>query len=119
MPSLDVALGRILDLAEPGEPIEVSLIDALGLVLAEPAIADVDLPPFDRASREGYAVKAVEAEEGALLRVACVRRSWGTPVAAIEPGEAIRVSPGDAMPTGADAVLRADQSRPDPGSGPP
>ena len=109
MPPLEVALERILELAEPGEPIEVSLVDALGLVLAEPAMADVDLPPFDRASREGYAVKAAETVGGAFLRVAGIRRSWGSQDAAIEAGEAIRVSPGDAMPSGADAILPIEQ----------
>ena len=45
MLSPDQARSRILDHAEPGEAVEVSLLDALGLVLAEPALADVDLPP--------------------------------------------------------------------------
>lgn len=118
LPTLEVAIGCILDLAEPVEPVEMSLVDALGLVLAEPAMADVDQPPFDRASREGYAVKAIEAADGALLRVAGIRRSWRSPDVAIEAGEAIRVSPGDAMPAGADAVLPLDRARPDPGPGP-
>ena len=47
----DVVVGRaqerILAWAEPGEAIEVSLTEAVGLVLAEPAIGDVDQPPFD------------------------------------------------------------------------
>ncbi len=44
MLSLVEARARILERAEPGETIEVCLAEALGLVLAEPAIADVDLP---------------------------------------------------------------------------
>ena len=71
------ARSRIFGLAEPVEAIEVSLIDALGLVLAEPVQADVDLPPFDRASCEGYAVRAAEATPGALLRVIGTRRIKG------------------------------------------
>src|SRR5439155_3547890 len=69
MLSLDEARGRILDRAEPGEVIEVALAEALGLILAEPAVADVDLPPFDRAALDGYALRAADGQSGARLRV--------------------------------------------------
>jgi molybdopterin molybdotransferase len=111
------ACSRILSLAEPCEPIEVSLVDALGLVLAEAAIADVDLPPFDRASIEGYAVRAAEALAGALLRVAGLRWSGRTHDDQLEAVEAIRVSPGDPLPLGSDAVIGLDDARPDPETG--
>ncbi|WP_435007748.1 molybdopterin molybdotransferase MoeA [Tundrisphaera lichenicola] len=117
-PSLEVAREQILDLAEPGEPIEVSLIDALGMVLAEPILADVDSPPSDRAAREGYAVNSAEAVAGTFLRVAGTRRSGRSRDVAIEACEAIRVAPGDTLPAGANAVLRSELARPDPDSGP-
>ena len=118
MPTPAEACSRILALAEPGEPIEVSLIDALGLFLAEPAVADVDLPPFDRASTDGYAVRASEARAGALLRVAGPRWSDRTLDEGLEAGEAIRLDRGDPLPVGADAVVRLDAVRPDPEAGP-
>jgi molybdopterin molybdotransferase len=105
------ALAKALDTAEPFEAIEVSLSEAVGLVLAEPAVADVDLPPFDRASASGFAVRSAEAVPGALLRVA---RPWGMDGHEVEPGEAARVESGEAMPVGADAVLGLDSLRPDP-----
>ncbi len=105
-------------LAEPEGPIEVSLVDGLGLVLAEDAVADVDLPPFDRASTEGYAVRASEARLGALLRVAGLRWSRRSTDDSLEAGEAIRVLAGDPLPVGADAVVRLDEVRPDPETGP-
>ena len=61
MRSLAEARGRILAEARPGDPIEVALAEAVGLVLAEPLTADVDLPPFDRAAADGYAVRAADA----------------------------------------------------------
>ncbi len=112
------ASARILALAEPVEPIEVSLVDALGMVLAEPAIADVDLPPFDRASSEGYAVRSAEARAGVLLRVAGLRWSDHSTHDALESGEAIHVSAGDPLPVGADAVIGLKSVRPDPETGP-
>jgi molybdopterin molybdotransferase len=112
------ACSRIMALAEPEGPIEVSLVDALGLVLAEDAIADVDLPPFDRASTEGYAVRASEAKLGALLRVAGLRWSTRPFDDSLEAGEAIRVRVGDPLPEGADAVVRIEEVRADPEIGP-
>jgi molybdopterin molybdotransferase len=112
------ACARILSLARPVEPIEVSLVDALGLVLAEPAFADVDLPPFDRASSEGYAVRADEAIIGALLRVAGLRWSDRPIDEALETGEAIHVMPGDPLPVGADSVIGLEALKPDPEVGP-
>ena len=118
LPTPAEARSKILALAEPVEPIEVSLIDALGLVLAEDAVADVDLPPFDRASAEGYAVRGLEASTGALLRVAGLRWSSRSLDDALESGEAIHVDPGDPLPAGADAVVRLEDVRPDPEIGP-
>ncbi len=113
--SLDDARGRILDRAEPGEAIEVSLGEALGLVLAEPVVADVDHPPFDRATRDGYAVRADEATVGTLLRI--VEPSRGDDQT-LESGEAARIFAGDPMPPGTDTVIRPAQVRPDPEIGP-
>ncbi len=112
------ACSWILSLARPGEPIEVSLAEALGLVLAEPAIADVDLPPCDRAMTEGYALRTAEASTGALLRVAGLRWSTRSGDEALEAGETSRVAPGDPLPVGADAVVGVDEVRPDPETGP-
>jgi molybdopterin molybdotransferase len=118
LPTPVEACARILSLAEPGEPIEVSMADALGLILAEPAIADVDLPPFDRASTEGYAVRSGDARAGVLLRVAGLRWSDRSVEDALEAGEAIHVAPGDPLPAGADSVISLTSVRPDPETGP-
>lgn len=116
--SLLHARERILALAEPGEPIEVSLVEALGLVLAEPVVADGDQPPFDRAGHDGYAVRADEATVGALLRVVAPKRATRPGDSLIEAGEAARVKAGDPIPPGADTVIRPSTVRPDPETGP-
>jgi molybdopterin molybdotransferase len=132
MLSLVEARARILTEAVPGDAIEVTLTEALGLILAEPLIADVDLPPFDRAGQDGYAVRASEATTGARLNVVVTTRSRKTVGVAtgrsagaataeviLDPGETAHVSAGDPMPVGADAVVRVEDSRPEPGVGPP
>lgn len=147
MLSLSDAKARILGLARPVEPIEVALTEAVGLVLAEALTADVDLPTFDRAASDGYAVRAADAPVGARLRVVgpapggalrpagrAGRRggpgsAFGSgsalldpPTAAdilLGPGETAHVNAGTPMPVGADAVVRTEDTRPDTGAGPP
>lgn len=116
--SLRDAREQIPALAEPGAAIAVSLAEAIGLVLAEPVVADVDQPPFDRAGRDGYAVRAAEAGAGDLLRVVAARRSPCDGDAGIEAGEAARVRAGDPLPPGADSVVPPAAVRPDPETGP-
>src|SRR5438270_4961091 len=89
---------------------EVPLLQALGRVLAEPVLADRDFPPFPRATRDGYAVRAadLERDEPALLRVVGQVKagdSYDLPVAS---GEAVEIMTGAAMPQGADAVVMVE-----------
>ncbi len=88
---------------------EVPLLAALGRVLAEPVIADRDFPPFPRATRDGYAVRSQDLENGpATLRVVGQVRagdSYDLPVAA---GEAVEIMTGAAVPPGADAVVMVE-----------
>jgi molybdopterin molybdotransferase len=121
MLSLAEARAKILERAVPGEPIEVPLTEAIGLVLAETATGDVDSPPFDRAELSGYAVRAADAPAGARLRVVGQERGRGAGRGEVEvgPDEAAHVAAGDPMPVGADAVVRTEDTRPEPGSGAP
>src|SRR4051812_29477173 len=117
--SLTEAQARILEWAEPGEAIEVPLTEAVGLVLAEPAVGDVDQPPFDRAAFDGYALRADDAPRGARNRVVARRRGQGCGEVEVDRGTLVRVAAGDPMPVGAHAVLRTEDSRPEPSVGPP
>src|ERR1041385_2216612 len=93
--------------ARPGE--EVLLLQALGRVLAEPVMADRDFPPFVRATRDGFAVRAQDLADGMMtLRVVGQVRagdSYDLPVAS---GEAVEIMTGAAVPAGADAVVMVE-----------
>ena len=69
MESLNDTRKRILEHAEPIEAIEVPLSEAVGLMLAEPHFADVDLPGFDRSAVAGYALRSADAAPGRSLRL--------------------------------------------------
>jgi molybdopterin molybdotransferase len=91
----------------------LSLLDADGRVLAEEIHADRDIPPFPRATRDGYALKAAEVQKvPALLEVTGEIKAGATPgdVPAVQSGQAVAIMTGAPMPDGADAVLMIEYS---------
>jgi molybdopterin molybdotransferase len=101
--SLDEALGLVLERVER-LPVETLSFDAaLGRVLGEDARAAVDLPPFDSSAMDGFALRS--ADTPGLLPVVH-RIAAGSPAPrALEPGEAMGIATGGAVPAGADAVI--------------
>jgi len=89
------------------------LSQAVGRVLAAPIVSAVDVPGFDRATMDGYAVVAWSTEgAGAYSRLPLRVIGDSMPGRAFEgsvaPGEAVRVMTGAPIPRGADAVLPAE-----------
>ncbi len=110
-----VAHGTISSLDLDPESETVSLSDARGRVLAERVDADLDVPGFDRASMDGYAVRgrdtfgADEADPIELDLVGAVHA--GTePDVVVGEGEAAEISTGAVMPEGADAVVMVERT---------
>ena len=106
--SFDEALEIVLAQAQSIRPkaIEaVALTEATGRVLAKPVVADRDQPPFDRSTRDGYALRAGDAMSGALLTVAGQVQAGGLWEEKVAPGQAIEIMTGAPVPTGADAVV--------------
>jgi molybdenum cofactor synthesis domain-containing protein len=97
----------------PALPAEcVSLSEAGGCILAEDIIADTDLPPFDRAQMDGYAVRAADvASTPARLHIvgeSAAGAGWHNEM---RPGEAVRIMTGAPVPRGADAVQQVELTR--------
>jgi len=90
----------------------VELPAAVGRVLAEPVVADRNLPPFPRALRDGYAVRAVDmrAVPARLQLVGEVRPGHGF-AGTLHAGQAVRIMTGAPVPDGADAVVPVEQAR--------
>ena len=87
--------------------------DAHGYVLAQDIAADRDYPPFDRATRDGYAVTAAEANAGAAL--ACVGEiKAGDAVAdSVAENTCVQIMTGAPVPADADAVVMVEFTRSD------
>ena len=97
--ALDLVLARVRPL--PAEP--VALADAAGRVLAEDAVAAIDLPRFASSAMDGFALRSADTP-GRLPVVA--RVAAGRPAGrALAPGEAMAISTGGVVPEGADAVV--------------
>src|SRR5215831_15416801 len=87
----------------------VPLPDALGRVLAEPILADRDFPPFPRATRDGYALRAADvAAVPASLRVVGQIQAGAAFAGRIAQGQAAEIMTGAAVPEGADAVVMVE-----------
>jgi molybdopterin molybdotransferase len=85
------------------------VLESLGRVLGTPVLADRDQPPFDRSTRDGYAVRTEDI--GKPLRVVGQLRAGQPPFAGtIGAGEALEIMTGAPMPAGADAVLMVEHA---------
>jgi molybdopterin molybdotransferase len=82
--------------------------DALGYVLAEEVRTDREYPPFDRSTRDGYAVRASEARQGASLRCVGEIKAGDIVSLPLASGTCIQIMTGAAVPAGADAVVMVE-----------
>ena len=91
---------------------KLKLQQSLGRILAEEIIADRDCPPFDRATRDGFAVRATDCREaGAQLRVIGEIHAGGEFAKTVSAGECVHIMTGAAAPRGADAVVMIEHTR--------
>jgi molybdopterin molybdotransferase len=89
-----------------------ALSDSLGRVLAEDVLADTDLPPFDRAQMDGYAVRAQDVSNTpARLRIVGESAAGSGWHHEMKTGEAVRIMTGAPVPVGADAVQQVELTR--------
>lgn len=90
----------------------VELLDSVGCALAEPLVADRNFPPFSRATRDGYAVRAADLEHlPATLEVAGEIKAGAAPQEvplAVGEQQAAVIMTGAPVPPGADAVVMVE-----------
>src|SRR5580698_1852061 len=85
---------------------------ALGRIVAEDVRADRNYPPFNRSTRDGFALRAADAAQaGVKLRLIGESRA-GVPFAGIaEPGTCVQIMTGAAMPRGANSIVMNEHAR--------
>jgi molybdopterin molybdotransferase len=110
---VEEALEIVLREARPLPAEEVSLEDTAGRVLAEDVRSDLEMPPFDRAAMDGFAVRAADvASAPATLEIVGEVPAGAWPDREVGPGEAVRIMTGAPVPPGADAVQQVEKTRP-------
>lgn len=109
MISVAEAVQIVLQQTHTLETEKVDLPNALGRVLAQDVVADSDLPPFDRAQMDGYAVRADDTTGAPVsLRIAgesAAGKGWHH---RLEEGQAVRIMTGAPVPEGADSVQQVE-----------
>ena len=103
-------LRRVLDRIEPMEPFEHSVMDTLGLPVAQDVRAEVALPMFDNSAMDGYAVAFRDvadagAERPVHLPVVGEIAAGQATIFELTPGTALRIMTGAPVPAGASAVV--------------
>lgn len=94
----------------------VSLAEALGRVLADAVAAPIDVPPFDRSTVDGFAVRSMDvriASDAAPVRFSLTpeRIACGVlPRLPVGPGVATTIATGGPLPRGADAVVMVEHT---------
>lgn len=89
----------------------LELLDSSGRILAEPVSADRNFPPFPRATRDGFAVRAGDLDKvPARLKLAGEIKAGISPqnIAPLETGQAAPIMTGAPVPPGADAVVMVE-----------
>ena len=94
--------------ATPFVPQPFLLADALGLMLAEDALADADSPPFDKSLVDGFAVRLADGAQP--LPVIEVVAAGQVPVAKLDRTAAIQIMTGAPLPIGAEAVVPVEHT---------
>jgi len=102
---LEAALQRLLELAGSSLISEIEIVplaEADGRVLAEPLLAELDLPPWDNSAMDGYALRLSDWQGEALI--VSQRIFAGAAPTTLQLGTCARIFTGAPMPSGADCV---------------
>jgi len=109
------ALRRVVAKAKPLAAESVPLTGSLGRTLAQNVRARAPIPPFAKATMDGYAVRADDTRPGAAGQSAVLAVIEDLPAGrlsrrAISPGQAVRIMTGAPLPKGADAVVMVENT---------
>ena len=104
MIAVDEALARCLALVAPLPAEAVALRHAVGRMMAQPALAGRDQPPFDASAMDGYALRGDPAAGDQFVVVGAAQAGLGF-AGAVGDGQAVRIFTGAPVPQGANRVV--------------
>ncbi len=112
---VEEALERVLADIQPLPPTRVPLSDAIGLVLSEDVRSAISIPPLPNSAMDGYAVRAEDvaaARQDSPVELPVIGEiaAGSPPEPAVVPGAAVRIMTGAPIPSGADAIVRFEDT---------
>jgi molybdopterin molybdotransferase len=110
MVTFEDARQLILSSIAPLASERVELFKSLKRVLAANVVAPRDMPRCDNSAMDGYAVRACDCRESAMLDVTGYIPAGGAATMALEPGRAVKIMTGAPLPPGCDAVVPFEQT---------
>jgi molybdopterin molybdotransferase len=110
MPTFEEARGKILQTVATLGIERVSLLDALGRVIAGDIIAPWDMPCFDNSAMDGFAVRAADCHAAAGLRITGYIPAGGVAETPLEAGCSMKIMTGAPIPPGCDAVVPVEET---------
>jgi molybdopterin molybdotransferase len=114
--SVSEALQNILREIRPLEDETAHVKDCLDRVIAEDVVARYDVPMFDRSAMDGYAIRSEDSFGASIsnpiyLTIAGRAEIGTIPEIGVQSGEAVKIMTGAALPRGADAVIKVEDTR--------
>ena len=109
------AIDQVCQHASLTETITLPVMDTLHYILAENVYTKINQPPFPRSAMDGYAIKASDSygasfQHPVTLEVVGCQYAGDAYFRELKSGEALRIMTGAAIPKGADAVIRQEDS---------
>jgi molybdopterin molybdotransferase len=111
MISFDEAQRIILARAVRGaRTVRIPVTEAVGFVLAERIVSEIDMPPFNKAAMDGFAFRHADAVPGAEMRVVGTVAAGDHPTVKLGSGECVTIMTGAAVPADADTVIPVEDT---------
>lgn len=111
MISVDTAIKIVTETVTPLPPRTVPFESALGFCLAQDVQSDIDMPPFNRSAMDGYAVVAEDTAHAPVELTVIEDIAAGyMPAKKLSRGQAAKIMTGAAVPEGADAVVKFEET---------
>ena len=115
MIEMDDAIRIVMENTQLIDCTTVDLMDALGYTLAEDVHSDINMPPFDKATMDGYALQggdiaSAEGNTPVVLDVIEEIPAGTVPQKVVGPGQASRIMTGAPVPKGADTVIMVEDT---------
>lgn len=107
MISVKEAKKIVSELNKSTNKVEISLLKAIGFVLAEDILSPIHMPPFDQSAMDGYALRF---GEGLSYNIVGEVQAGSAVHPGLQHGEAVRIFTGAAVPSDADAVIMQEKT---------